>query len=141
MEGLDKYLTDEPNMRENDSSIAGNVSKKKIREIVFKKYDCKCAYCGVELNKGWNIDHIKSTASGGSNHLDNLNPSCKDCNNYKCHSELETFRMFAKQMFNEKLEYLFKSKTKMQVAINMGVIIHTEWDGIFYFERVAITHH
>ena len=115
--------------------------KKELREIVWKKYDCKCAYCGVELNKGWNIDHVKPTASGGSNHLDNLNPSCKDCNNYKSHLGLETFRKYAKQMFNEKLEYLFKSKTKMQVAINMGVIIHTEWDGIFYFERVAITHH
>ena len=110
--------------------------KNKIREIVFNKYNCKCAYCGVQLDKGWNVDHIKPTVNGGSNDLDNLNPSCKDCNNYKCHSDIETFRMYAKQMFNTKPEYLFKSKTKMQVAINMGVIIHKEWDGIFYYERM-----
>ena len=40
-------------------------------------------------------------------------------------------------MLNEKLEYLFKSKTKMQVAMNMGSIKHTIWDGKFYFERVG----
>ena len=114
------------------------MSKNKVREIVFKKYDGKCAYCGIDLVKGWNVDHINPKINGGGNELENLNPSCKDCNNYKCHSQLETFRMYAKQMFNEKLNYLFKSKTKMQVAINMGVIIHNEWDGIFYYERVQI---
>ena len=40
-------------------------------------------------------------------------------------------------MLNEKLEYLFKSKTKMQVAMNMGCIKHTLWEGKFYFERVG----
>jgi len=108
------------------------------REQVRLKYNNKCAYCGIELTKGWNVDHIKPTVSGGTNNLDNLNPSCRHCNNYKCHSDLETFRIHAKQMFNEKLEYLFKSKTKMIIAINMGVIVYKKWDGIFYFERVAI---
>ena len=123
------------------SAAAGKLSKKKIREIVFKKYDCKCAYCGVELEKGWHVDHINPQVYGVNNDLSNLNPSCKDCNNYKCHSQLETFRMYAKQMFNEKLEYLFKSKTKMQVAINMGVVQLSEWDGKFYFEKVDSSCH
>lgn len=113
------------------------LSKKKAREIVFKKYGGKCAYCGTDLVKGWNVDHINPQVYGGGNELENLNPSCKDCNNYKCHSQLETFRMYAKQMFNEKLHYLFKSKTKMQVAMNMGVIKHTEWNGFFYYERIG----
>lgn len=111
---------------------------KKEREIVYNKYNGKCAYCGIDLVKGWNVDHINPQVNGGGNELENLNPSCKDCNNYKCHSQIETFRGYAKQMFNDKLHYLFKSKTKMQVAINMGVIKHTEWDGIFYYERVDI---
>jgi len=38
-------------------------------------------------------------------------------------------------MLNEKREYLFKSKTKMQVAINMGSVKLIDWDGKFYFER------
>ncbi len=109
--------------------------KKSDRQKVFDKYEGRCAYCGCELVKGWHVDHIDPIVYGGSNEMQNLNPSCKYCNNYKCHSKLETFRMYAKQMFNDKLEYLFKSKTKMQVAINMGVIKHQAWDGIFYFEK------
>ncbi len=113
------------------------MTKNKVREIVFNKYGGNCAYCGTPLVKGWNVDHIKPKVSGGTNDLDNLNPSCKDCNNYKCHSGLELFRTYTKQMLNEKLEYLFKSKTKMQVAINMGSITHKEWDGLFYFEKIG----
>jgi 5-methylcytosine-specific restriction endonuclease McrA len=112
------------------------MTKKQIREAVFIKCNGHCAYCGTKLLKGWNVDHIDPKVYGGSNDLDNLNPSCIDCNKYKSHSTLETFRWYAKQMFNEKLHYLFKSKTKMQVAINMGVIVHHEWDGVFYFERI-----
>ena len=108
----------------------------KIRNIVHAKYNGRCAYCGIELEKGWHVDHINPQVYGVNNDLSNLNPSCKHCNNYKCHSKLETFRFYAKQMFNDKLEYLFKSKTKMQVAINMGVVQLTEWDGKFYFEKV-----
>ena len=119
------------------SAAAVKLSKAKIRAIVFDKYGGKCAYCGVDLVKGWNVDHIKPQVFGGTNDLQNLNPSCKDCNNYKCHTDLEGYRNQLHKMLNEKLEYLFKSKTKMQVAMNMGSIKHTLWDGKFYFERVG----
>ena len=112
------------------------VVSKKNRELIFIKYNGKCAYCGTDLVKGWNVDHIKPQIFGGTNDLDNLNPSCKDCNNYKCHTDLEGYRNQLNKMLNEKLEYLFKSKTKMQVAMNMGSIKHNFWDGLFYFERV-----
>ena len=106
------------------------------RNIVFQKYDGRCAYCGIELNKGWHIDHIIPKIYGGTNDLDNLNPSCKYCNNYKCHSQLETFRAYLKQMVNEKHEYLFKSVTKMRIAINIGAVTLEKWDGMFHFERI-----
>jgi 5-methylcytosine-specific restriction endonuclease McrA len=115
------------------------LSKAKIRTIVFDKYGGRCAYCGVYLVKKWNVDHIKPKVFGGTNDFHNLNPSCKDCNNYKCHTDLEGYRKQLYKMVNEKIEYLFKSKTKMQVAMNMGVIKHTFWDGKFYFERVGST--
>lgn len=114
------------------------LSKAKIREIVRNKYLNKCAYCGTELQKGWNVDHIKPKVFGGTDDLDNLNPSCKECNNYKCHADLEGYRKQLHNMLNEKLEYLFKSKTKMQVAMNMGSIKHSPWDGKFYFEKINI---
>jgi hypothetical protein len=119
------------------SAAAVKLSKAKIRAIVFDKCGGKCAYCGVDLVKGWNVDHIKPRIFGGTNDLDNLNPSCKYCNNYKCHTDLEGYRNQLHKMLNDKLEYLFKSKTKMQVAMNMGSIKHTLWDGKFHFERVA----
>ena len=113
------------------------LSKAKIRAIIYHKYDGKCAYCGIDLGKGWNVDHIKPKIFGGTDALDNLNPSCRYCNNYKCHTDLEGYRIQLHKMLNEKLEYLFKSKTKMQVAMNMGSIKHTLWDGKFYFERAG----
>lgn len=108
----------------------------RTRQIVFDKCNGHCAYCGADLLKGWNVDHIKPLVFGGTNDLENLNPSCKHCNNYKCHADLDGYRKQLHKMLNEKLEYLFKSKTKMQVAMNMGSITHKEWDGIFYFERI-----
>lgn len=108
----------------------------KTRAIVFSKYCGKCAYCGIDLVKGWNVDHIKPRVYGGTDDLDNLNPSCKDCNNYKCHTDLEGYRNQLRKMLNENLSYLFKSKTKMQVAMNMGSIKYNIWDGKFYFEKL-----
>ena len=110
--------------------------KQADRQKVFYKYGGKCAYCGCELTNGWHVDHINPKVYHGTNDFENLNPSCKYCNNYKCHSTLETFRMYTKQMLNEKLHYLFKSKTKMQVAINMGAVKLEKWDGKFYFETL-----
>jgi len=122
---------------ENGNFAKPLLSKAKIRAIVFDKCSGKCAYCGVDLVKGWNVDHVAPKRSGGTDEIENLNPSCKDCNNYKSGQSLEEFRYYLNIMLNEKLEYLFKSKTKMQVAMNMGSIKHTLWDGKFYFERVG----
>lgn len=108
---------------------------KKVRQLVHDKFGGKCAYCGIVLVKGWHVDHIKPKVFGGGDDIENLHPACKDCNNYKCHSDLETFRMYTLQMLNEKREYLFKSVTKMRVAINMGAIQIKPWDGVFYFEK------
>lgn len=109
---------------------------KKTRELIYNKYNGKCAYCGVDLVNGWNVDHINPVVFGGTNDLENLNPSCRHCNNYKCHCDLEAYRKQLHKMLNQKVEYLFKSKTKMQVSINMGCIKQTQWDGLFYFERL-----
>jgi 5-methylcytosine-specific restriction endonuclease McrA len=31
---------------------------KKNREIIFNKYNGRCAYCGCELQKGWHVDEL-----------------------------------------------------------------------------------
>jgi 5-methylcytosine-specific restriction endonuclease McrA len=107
------------------------------RQNVYEKYDKHCAYCGNELEniKDMQIDHIISKEDGGTDDFENLNPSCYYCNNYKGSWTLEEFRRNLLVMLNEKNEYLFKSKGKMQIALNTGCISITKWDGIFYFER------
>jgi predicted restriction endonuclease len=32
---------------------------KNRRQLIFEKYDGRCAYCGCELQKGWHEDHIE----------------------------------------------------------------------------------
>jgi len=83
------------------------------------------------------IDHIQPIIQNGTNEIENLNPSCKECNNYKCHAGLELFRHYTQQMLNDKLHYLFKSKTKMQIAVNFSAIEIKKWDCKFYFEKIT----
>lgn len=113
--------------------------KKEIRQKVYEKYNGRCAYCGTELGKHWDIDHINPKAIRGTDDEENLNPSCKSCNNYKGAWGLEEFRLHLDKLLNSKPEYLFKSKAKMNVAINMGAITISRWDGKFYFEKVCFS--
>lgn len=60
---------------------------------VYEKGDGKCRYCGKRLsikNHGqsgrrgaWQIDHSRSKANGGTDHLNNLVAACVDCNQEK----------------------------------------------------------
>ena len=128
---------------------------------VYDKYDAHCAYCGIKLTltpkqeNTMHEDHIKAILRDSdynkikhkfiqngkirrpdNNNIENLNPSCKDCNNYKGSLSIEEFRTWLLQMLNEKHEYLFKSKTKASLATKYGVIqIISKWDGKFYFEK------
>ena len=43
------------------SAVAVKLSKAKIRAIVFDKCGGKCAYCGVDLVKGFNVDFVLQT--------------------------------------------------------------------------------
>lgn len=35
------------------------MTKKQQRELIFNKYNGRCAYCGTELQKGWHVDEIE----------------------------------------------------------------------------------
>lgn len=75
---------------------------KKIRIKVWEKYNHHCAYCGCKLEyKDMQVDHIdsvyvhcdykKENTLDEINDIDNLMPSCKQCNLYKSTFDLETF--------------------------------------------------
>ncbi len=57
--------------------------KKKDEKQIWDFFDSECAYCGKKLNKAnkeGHIDHLVSSALGGSNCICNRVLSCANCN-------------------------------------------------------------
>lgn len=78
-------------------------AQKKIK--VAEKCNWRCAYCGCELDlETMCIDHFLPKAKGGSNHLENLMPSCRSCNSTKGTSDLETFLGFVLPSTKKQME-------------------------------------
>ncbi len=115
---------------------------KKERQIVFDKYNGKCAYCGCELQKGWHVDHIEpivrnwwnGTCEKPENEtLENYNPSCASCNIQKNSHSLEQFRENIKQFVNSLNLY----STQYKFAKKYGLVKETEIEVKFYFETLT----
>ena len=105
--------------------------KKELRERVWKKYNCKCSYCGEDLEyKKMQVDHIEAKYLGGEDVIENYNPSCRQCNFYK-----GTFSIggFKKQLstITERIQKLFI----VRLAIKYGLISFKPFDGKFYYEK------
>lgn len=72
-------------------------NRKQVIEFLFKKFDGKCGYCGVEVKKseGVNplpddtatIDHYIPRSQGGTDFIKNLVLACFRCNNDKAKTE------------------------------------------------------
>lgn len=107
--------------------------KKSTREEVWKKYNCKCAYCGEDLplNK-MQVDHIYPKYKGGKDEIENYNPSCRQCNFYKSDFTLDAFR---NQMLT--ITERIKKPFIVRLALKYGIIEFKKWDGKFYFEEVT----
>lgn len=60
----------------------------KLRKMAFKKYGRRCVYCGA---KATHIDHLVPVSRGGTYSIENLRPSCKDCNLKKLDKTLLEF--------------------------------------------------
>lgn len=125
---------------------------KKDREIIFNKYNCKCSYCGCDLQKGWHADHIEPIVrdsiynkdkqrfeSNGicrnpeNETLSNYNPSCASCNIQKNSYQLEQFRENIKQFINSLNQY----STQYKFAKKYGLVQETGVDVKFYFETIG----
>ena len=75
---------------------------KQRQEAIFKKTDGHCHICrkklarknyGVVGSRGaWEVEHSVPQAKGGSNHLNNLYPSCIPCNRSKGASSTKSAR-------------------------------------------------
>lgn len=112
---------------------------KKIRQAVYEKYDGHCAYCGCKLElREMQVDHIKaqyvSECQGEKpdNSLDNLMPSCRQCNFYKQSYTIDSFRYHIQNTMFPNLQKGFQYR----LALKMGLIEEKEWDGKFFFEKI-----
>lgn len=118
---------------------------KRIREAVYAKYDGHCAYCGCEIEyRQMQVDHVKSLYWNSiDNHfvdnpdivqddsLDNLLPSCRQCNYYKAEADIEGFR----SKMRNTLERTCRDSFQVQLAMKHGILEYKPWDGKFYFEK------
>jgi 5-methylcytosine-specific restriction endonuclease McrA len=128
------------------------LTKKQERQIIFDKYDGKCAYCGNPLIfEKMQVDHIipkynfkmyvgnKYNVPGFLSHLtiedidhiDNLFPACAVCNKWKDTFDLELFRG---ELFKQ-IERLNKYSSNFRIAKKYGLVLETPKPIIFYFEQ------
>lgn len=134
-----------------------NLSKAQ-REQLRSKYGGRCAYCGDELSKSWQADHVKPVqrisqlivkgagkygkltykyTTTGEMHAPendtygNLVPACSPCNNDKGSMDLEQWR----ERLARAPEILVRNYSTYKHALRFGVIQVTNQPVVFYFER------
>jgi 5-methylcytosine-specific restriction endonuclease McrA len=114
---------------------------KNIRQQVYEKYDGHCAYCGCELEyKDMQVDHLDSVYRADilgqepDNSIDNLMPSCRQCNFYKGTMSVDEMR---KRLETFEREYLLKN-FDVRLGIRYGMLSVKRWNGLFYFEENKI---
>jgi 5-methylcytosine-specific restriction endonuclease McrA len=124
--------------------------KQSDRNIIFDKYNGKCAYCGCELVKGWHVDHIQAIRRNdsdesiermnkvrttplvrGQNTIENYNPACRQCNIWKSTYNIEQFR----KEVAEQIKRLNDYNANYRNAKRYGLIVETNIEVIFHFEK------
>lgn len=102
---------------------------KKIREQVKAKFGGKCGYCG-ELPDKLQVDHIVPVEFGGTDDIENLNPACFACNNYKNVLSVESMR----KHLQEQVTRARKTSVNFRLAERYGQLTVHEKPIKFYFE-------
>ena len=113
---------------------------KKKRLAVYEKFNHRCAYCGCELDM--QVDQVQSLhrsetayTIGEADFLDeieNLMPSCRQCNFYKSTFSLEDFR--------ERLQVSMMNNLRKNFGYNLALkygLVEEKMKPIrFYFEEM-----
>lgn len=128
---------------------------KKQRAVVFEMFGGHCAYCGIELSKGWHADHVapiyrktKMVRTEGrfgsykyvqtgecfnpeNDHAGNFMPSCRPCNIDKNVLELEDWR----RSLERKPQVLRDNYSAWRHAERFGLVAQIGTKIVFHFER------
>ncbi len=71
-------------LRAHERRVAGGVTiKQSDIDLQFRSQKGKCWYCGKELGKQFDIDHLTPISRGGGNQPENLVIACISCNRSK----------------------------------------------------------
>jgi 5-methylcytosine-specific restriction endonuclease McrA len=132
--------------------------KKAVRQVIFDKYEGRCAYCGCQLEKGWHVDELlpcrrrqriilghwrgkewiptKTVPDGYDHperlHIDNQMPACASCNINKHSMSLEDFR----SLIAGFMKHLNEVNTQYKIAKRYGLVKEFIEPVVFYFETI-----
>jgi 5-methylcytosine-specific restriction endonuclease McrA len=94
----------------------GKLAGYEVREYLFKKWQRKCAYCGIQ-NVPLEIEHIVPKSKSGSNSVSNLTIACRKCNQQKGNQDIKDFLSGKQKIFNKILKQC-KQPLKETAAVN-----------------------
>lgn len=106
------YLTDLMRLHEVNSSPQkpnkDKLSKSTKRKKLFEEWNGICIGCKQRVHSRFmELDHIKPRSKGGSDHIENLQLLCSDCNRKKRDKDND---VFMKEMEDERKSKIFKNK-------------------------------
>ena len=107
----------------------------KDRLMVYKMFDCKCAYCGEKLKSNFHIDHTDPKYRGGKDDKENKFPACPRCNIRKSVFTIEQFR----HEISEQVNRLRRNSNQFRLAESFNQIKETNAPVIFWFEKYKDT--
>ena len=90
--------------------------KSNIRKAVYKRTEGHCALCGKFVDyDDYTIDHIVPLSKGGTNDIDNLQCTCKTCNNIKTDILPDEFMEKLIQIVSYNMNRKYKNVIKKQL--------------------------
>lgn len=107
---------------------------KEIREDIYKSLNGRCAYCGELIHyNSMHMEHVYPLGQNGADRIENLLPSCPDCDTLKDNRNLEEFRSLLENLTDEILK-----DNRYRVAEKFGLIKLHPRPVKFYFETKNI---
>lgn len=111
---------------------------------VFHKFNKKCSYCGHRIEfESFHVDHLipkrryknleyhaNKDKEIGTNHIDNLMPSCTSCNSSKSDLSLDEFR----ERIYDRVKRLNNFSHEYKIAKRFGLVKEISKPIAFYFE-------
>ena len=95
------------------------------RKFVYERENCKCALCGKKITLSqMTLDHITPLDCGGEDCLENLQPACYACNQFKGNIRPEDFVEKIIEIFMYQIEKKMGNtwKWKMLNRLLQGII-------------------